>query len=93
MNKFVLPGLTLVFTTLKLLGVITWYWFFVLSPMIFWVALALSLGFFIYHGVTNEQIDEINKKMLVDTSTNKARTKLRLLLDQATANYKKEENL
>ena len=37
--------LTIVFITLKLLGVIDWSWFWVLSPLIFGLALAfLVLG-------------------------------------------------
>ena len=35
--------LTIVFIVLKLLGVISWSWFWVLSPLIFSIALALLI--------------------------------------------------
>lgn len=47
--ELMLSGLlTLIFTTLKITGVITWAWFFVLSPIpIFWLLMMISIAFLI----------------------------------------------
>jgi uncharacterized SAM-binding protein YcdF (DUF218 family) len=88
MNNFFLPGLTLVFITLKLLGIITWNWFFVLSPMIIGVVLAGSIAFFIYYNLTNEQKGNINSRILVGTSSDEKTKHLTLLLNQAIDNFR-----
>ncbi len=91
MNNFFLPGLTLVFITLKLLGIIAWNWFFVLSPMIIGVVLAGSIAFFIYYNLSNEQKSAINSKLLVGTDPDEKTKHLTLLLNQAINNFRNKE--
>lgn len=91
MNGFFLPGLTLVFITLKLLGIIAWNWFFVLSPMILGVLLAGSIAFFIYYNLSNEQKSAINSRILVGTSSDEKSKHLTLLLNQAINNFRNKE--
>jgi uncharacterized SAM-binding protein YcdF (DUF218 family) len=91
MNGFFLPGLTLVFITLKLMGIITWNWFFVLSPMIIGVVLAGSIAFFIYYNLSNEQKSAINSKLLVGADPDEKTKHLTLLLNQAINNFRNKE--
>lgn len=41
--------LTVVFITLKLIGIITWSWVWVLAPI--WIPIALILGLFLIVGI------------------------------------------
>lgn len=59
--------LAIVFITLKLIGIITWSWLWVLSPL--WIGLAIVLGFIVIAGIIGGFvllgaviIDFINKK-------------------------------